>query len=81
VNAKRTGIEYVLGSDFYSCGVRQARSLEFSHFRSHRGGEEVSGAFAGDDLQDLVNDGSKVHVQQAIRLVHDLNTVSLNLAE
>lgn len=68
--------ESLLGGYLKLDGVTKGSTLKLGNLCSHRSGEEVGVTLlARDDLQDLVDDGTEVEIQQSISLVHDLCNV------
>lgn len=62
-----------LGRNFELDGVTKGSSLELRYFRRHRSGEEVGVTlFSRDDFENVVDDWSKIEVEQTIRFIHDL---------
>ena len=52
-------------------GISQRGALEGLDLAGHGGGEEEGAAFAGEELEDLFEDRTEVHVEEAIGFVHD----------
>lgn len=60
------------GGDADTDGIVQRGTLQVLYLGGHSGREEVGVAsLAREDLQDLVQDGTKVEIQQPICFIHD----------
>jgi hypothetical protein len=73
-----------LGGDLELNWVAERCTLELGDLGGHRRREEVGvSLLPGDDFEDVVDDRSKVEVEQPVSLVHDLYALSLaaHLAE
>lgn len=65
---------YSLRSNFNSDWILQTCSLEFGNFSSHSSTEKHRGSISRNGLQELIDDGTEIHIQQTIGLVHNLGT-------
>ncbi|KAJ6445392.1 DNA-directed RNA polymerases I, II, and III subunit RPABC4 [Purpureocillium lavendulum] len=61
----------LVGADADLDGVPQTGALQALDLGAHGSREQKGAALARDELEQLVDAGAKVHVQQAIGLVHD----------
>lgn len=52
-------------------GIPQRRALERLDLAGHGGGEEERPALAGQELEDLLENRTEVHVEETIGFVHD----------